>query len=267
MSRRPQRVTAPSTIAWLSAALVTSARAAAACPPAFSIRSTIVLAPRSLTSTTSTRAPSLAMASAVAAPIPEAAPVTMATRSCNRMTVSLRRMRRRRASALEDELGHRTHRGGVAGDHQRRRARGLPLGQPLAKALTRPAECDLVDERVGHRRGGLVLAVGKVGVLDALGSLLVAVATGDVVVEVPTPRAHAAHVERQARLHRRATGGDVVTHDDRDHRHDVEVGGGVRAAGGLEALAQPLLEQLRPARGKEDGDPAIGNLRGERNVL
>ena len=88
-SSRPQRATACSTIEALSAARVTSARAPAAWPPAFSTCSTVFLMPASLTSTTSTRAPSRAMATALAAPIPDPAPVTIATRSFNRMGVLL----------------------------------------------------------------------------------------------------------------------------------------------------------------------------------
>src|SRR5215831_13223662 len=79
MSRVPHAASARSTIIWLSAARVTSARTASARPPAFSICSTIDFAPASFRSTTATRAPSRAMASAEAAPIPEPAPVITAT--------------------------------------------------------------------------------------------------------------------------------------------------------------------------------------------
>ena len=79
MSSPPHVATAFSTTIWLSAAFVTSARTASARPPAFSICSTTPLALVSFRSATTTRAPSRAIASAVAAPIPEPAPVITAT--------------------------------------------------------------------------------------------------------------------------------------------------------------------------------------------
>src|SRR5262245_1612721 len=93
MSRVPQAASARSTIIWLSAARVTSARTASARPPAFSICSIVDFAPASFRSTTATRAPSRAMASAEAAPIPEPAPVITATLPSS-LIVCLRTCRR-----------------------------------------------------------------------------------------------------------------------------------------------------------------------------
>src|SRR5262245_39218246 len=93
MSRVPQAATARSTIIWLSAARVTSARTASARPPAFSICSAVDFVPASFRSTTATRAPSRAMASAEAAPIPEPAPVITATLPSS-LIVCLRTFRR-----------------------------------------------------------------------------------------------------------------------------------------------------------------------------
>src|SRR6185436_6413577 len=116
-----------------------SARAPAACPPAFSICSTVFLAALSLMSTTTTRAPSRAMAMALAAPIPDPAPVTIATRSFKRME----------GSFLQRDFGHRADRRHVAGHHDRRDARGFPLGQLFANAGGRAAQRHLVHQRVG----------------------------------------------------------------------------------------------------------------------
>src|SRR5206468_4310836 len=93
MSRVPHAASARSTIIWLSAARVTSARMARARPPAFSICSTVDFAPASFRSTTATRAPSRAMASAEAAPMPEPAPVITATLPSS-LIVCLRTRRR-----------------------------------------------------------------------------------------------------------------------------------------------------------------------------
>src|SRR5229473_2922456 len=61
MSSLPHLARAFSTIAWLSAAVETSARTASAWPPPFSTCSTTPFAPASLMSATTTRAPSRAM--------------------------------------------------------------------------------------------------------------------------------------------------------------------------------------------------------------
>src|SRR5262245_39899668 len=155
MSRLPQAATARSTMAWLSAARVTSAWAAAARPPARSIASTVVLAPASSTSTTSTRAPSLASASADAAPMPEPAPVTTATRSLSFISLSYRA--RGRVSS-PNQFCHEPDGIGRPGHHEGGDAGRLPFGQPLADALARPAQGDLVDERVRDRGCRLLLA-------------------------------------------------------------------------------------------------------------
>src|SRR5438034_11473211 len=96
------------------------------------------------------------------------------------------------------------------------------------------------SERVRHRGLGLRLPPLEVEVLDRPGRLLVTVATRDVVVEVPAARAHAADVECELRLHRLPARSDVVPHDDRDHRHDVEPRG--RPAARAEPRVEPLPE-------------------------
>src|SRR5438046_3089382 len=167
--------------------------------------------------------------------------------------------------ALAKKTSSRPHAARVPGDQQRRHARSLPLGELLADALLRPAERHLVHQRVRHRRLRLRLPARQVVVLDGLRRVLVAVATRDVVVEVPPARAHAADVEREARLDDGAARRDVGAGDDRDHRHDVE--SLRRAAAGLEALVEPLAEHPAAARREEHRDPAVGDLGGERDVL
>ena len=118
MSRVPHAASARSTIIWLSAARVTSARMARARPPAFSICSTVDFAPASFRSTTATRAPSRAMASAEAAPMPEPAPVITATLPSS-LIVCLRTRRRGGRSSGSADLPDRE----VA---RARRSRTLP---------------------------------------------------------------------------------------------------------------------------------------------
>src|SRR2546421_12398261 len=208
MSSLPHVATAFSTISWLSAAFATSARAARAWPPAFSICSTTPLAPASSMSATTTRAPSRAIASADAAPIPEAAPVITAT-----LPLSLI-VRPPQRPSLRRQLGHRPRRELVARDQQRRDPRPRPLGEPLPDPRARPAERDLVHERVRHRGLGLLLAPGQVQILDRPGRRLIAVAARDVVVEVPAARPHATDVQREPRPDGLPARGDVVPDDD-----------------------------------------------------
>src|SRR5580704_12872222 len=95
-SIRPQRFMASSTIALISASLVTSALQAAAVPCFSRIRSTVSCAEARSRSTHSTLAPSRAKVSAVARPLPMPspglwpAPTTMAMRSLRRMSVHSR---------------------------------------------------------------------------------------------------------------------------------------------------------------------------------
>src|SRR5215470_7399356 len=139
-------------------------------------------------------------------------------------------------TTLEHELGHQVERLGLhratdeCGD-----ARVLPPRQPLADALLRPAECDLVDEGVGHRGRRLVLLATQIEILDAPGVALVAVATHELVVEVLAARAHAAHVKGQARLHHRAAGRRVRAQHDRHRGRHVEARERLAATRGLEA--------------------------------
>src|SRR4029079_3275420 len=92
MSMRPHFFFASSTIALISAFLVTSALKAAAVPCFSAIRSTVSCADLSSRSTHSTLAPSRAKVSAVARPLPMPspglwpAPTTMAIRSCRRIS-------------------------------------------------------------------------------------------------------------------------------------------------------------------------------------
>src|ERR1700730_15153890 len=88
MSVRPKRDVPASTVAPTCSRPETSHPNAAAWPPAASIRWTTGEARSASTSTTATRAPSDASRSAVAWPIPCAAPVTTATRSVNLLMCS-----------------------------------------------------------------------------------------------------------------------------------------------------------------------------------
>src|SRR5262245_26367083 len=246
-----------STSAWLSRALVTSTRTARARPPLCSICSAVLLAPASLRSATTTRAPSAAIATAVAAPMPEPPPVTTATRPLSLIVILL--------PVSAGQLGDRPDRRGVATDHQRGDARRLPLGESFPDPLARTAEGDVVDQGIRDRRLGFGLAPTEIEILDRAGRAFVAVALDQLVVEIPVPGAHAAHVERQPRLHPSPARVDVVADHDADGRHDVEARG--RRAAGAEALVEPAAEHLHVPWREERGDPAVGDLAGERDVL
>src|SRR3989442_792536 len=258
-SSPPKVASARSPIERLSSARVTSAARASARPPPFSICSTVALAAASLMSTTTIRAPSAAMASAEAAPMPEPAPVTIATRFSSFIA----------PPRLEPQLGHEPDRVGVARHHQGGDTGRRPLGEALADERARPAERDLVHQRVGHGRLGLGLAAAEVQILDRPRRLLVAVAPGQLVVEVLATRPHAADVEGQPRLHRSPALLHPLAHDHGHRRHDVEARAGLRAipARRPKARVEPLAEHRHASRREEDGDPAVGDLGGQGHVL
>jgi len=79
MSNPPNVFLANANMLSMSADRVTSTRTAAARPPAFSIAATVSADPASFTSATTIAAPSLASRCAVARPIPDPAPVIIAT--------------------------------------------------------------------------------------------------------------------------------------------------------------------------------------------
>src|SRR3546814_5772556 len=83
-------------------------------------------------------------------------------------------------------------------------------------------EVQLVHELVRYRCDGLRPATAEEGVLDLRRRILVAVALGEVVVEILGPRAHAADVQREFRLDRVAAGLEVVAHADAHIGADVE---------------------------------------------
>src|SRR5262249_52621526 len=85
------------------------------------------------------------------------------------------------------------------------------------------------------------------------------------VVEVDRARAHAADVEREQRLEKVAGRRDVVCDEYRHERRDVET---VRTApAGLEAALETRAVNVAAAlRREEDRQPAVGDLRCERDV-
>src|SRR6185295_1147882 len=111
---------------------------------------------------------------------------------------------------LERQLSHEANRLGLAADAERCHPGGFPFGEALADALTRAAERDLVDERIGHGGFGFGLAARQVEILDLRRGVVVAVAAHDFVVEVAAAGAHAAHVEGDRRLVGGQTGLHVV---------------------------------------------------------
>ena len=91
----PYRSTAAATMAATDASSLTSASWAEAVPPRAVIRSTVSAAPSGLMSATTTRTPSVASRSALARPMPEPDPVTIATLPSSPCTRPPSRLRRR----------------------------------------------------------------------------------------------------------------------------------------------------------------------------
>src|SRR3546814_9221186 len=98
--------------------------------------------------------------------------------------------------------------------------RRLPGLQPVLDPVGVADEAQLVHELVWYRCDGLRPATAEEGVLDLRRRILVAVALGEVVVEILGPRAHAADVQREFRLDRVAAGLEVVA---RSEEHTSEL--------------------------------------------
>src|SRR5690606_19103944 len=96
-----------------------------------------------------------------------------------------------------DELVDLLEEGWRAAHEQRGDAALAPGLEVVADLLGRPDEVDVLHHRGGDERGRLVLAAVEVGLLDGLALRLVAEAGEHVLVEVPVPGPHPAHVEGQ----------------------------------------------------------------------
>src|SRR5438093_8760632 len=135
---------------------------------------------------------------------------------------------RRRSSR---QACHQLHRLGLVG-HERE-AGDAAVG-PRAVVLADPRDGahqrHLVAELVGHGGHRLVLAPGQVQLLDALGGVAEAAADHHLLVEVLVAVAHAADVERHARLLPRERALDVVGDGHLGARLDLEIAEALAAA-------------------------------------
>src|SRR5262245_2071585 len=97
-----------------------------------------------------------------------------------------------RSSRLPGESRHQLNGLGLLG-HQRQAGDAAlgPRAVALADPRDRPHQRHLVAELVGHGGGGLVLALGQVELLDALGRLAEAPPDHHLLVEVLVAMAHA----------------------------------------------------------------------------
>src|SRR5712692_1128476 len=238
------------------ARLTVSASARRAGPPAriVSLSSSTRLAPEAITRT----GRSCTVKTSDLAMLPTATPSASAAcwEVCAERSSSMTRRWRPRASSaawtrraggftgeLQRQLGHDAEGLDLAhAAEQGRHAGGLPHLEALADPLARAAEGHLVHEGVRDRRGRLLLLAGEVEVLNGLGGALVPVAAHDVIVEVPPARAHAAHVEGQARLDHGPAGRDVASQHDGDGGREVEAREGLTATRAREARLERLLE-------------------------
>src|SRR5438876_6946540 len=99
------------------------------------------------------------------------------------------------------EPRHQLHRLGlIGGDRQTGDAGVGPRAIALANAPDGADERHLVAELVRHGGDGLVLALREIELLDLLGGVAEPAADHHVLVEVLVAMAHAAGVERDARL-------------------------------------------------------------------
>src|SRR3954469_24992707 len=144
-SRRPNRSTARSTIARMSASSVTSTRVKTAAPPPDSIAATAFAPPSGSTSPSTTVAPSAASARAEANPIPAAPPVTTATRPSNPPIVRGASRPPRAASTI-----------GAGG--ARHLARGTSRRDRSRGSSVLPAHAPLVGDELRHEQRVEVLA-------------------------------------------------------------------------------------------------------------
>src|SRR5712692_7099290 len=262
------------------ARLTVSASARRAGPPAriVSLSSSTRLAPEAITRT----GRSCTVKTSDLAMLPTATPSASAAcwEVCAERSSSMTRRWRPRASSaawtrraggftgeLQGQLGHGAE--GLDLAHaadQGRHAGGLPHREALADPLPRAAERHFVDEGVRHRRGRLLLLAGEIEILDGLGGALVPVAAHEVIVEISPARAHAAHVEGEARLDHGPAAGDIIAQHDGDGGREVEAREGFVAACAREAGVERFLEDGHPLRREEDRQPAVGDLGGQCHV-
>src|SRR6185503_4725549 len=145
MSTVPQRPMTSATTRSMRALSLMSARQAAACPPSLAMASTVSRAPASLRSTTATRAPSRASASAMPRPSPLAPPVTIATLSGSRMVTS-------QPHLLGDDFLHDL--GGAAADGHEPVVAEEALDGVLAHVAVAAVELDaVIGYSLRHVRG------------------------------------------------------------------------------------------------------------------
>ena len=145
----------------------------------------------------------------------------------------------------------------------------LERRDPLLHVALGPAQRRELQQLVGDERLGLLLLAGEVELLDRRRLGLVAVAAGQLVVEVLALRAHAAHVERDAGPAELAQT-DVTSSPVADRRgaRRQQTCSGPSDASRFAAPSSSGAPQtsLRPLGDEEDREPAVGHLGGHRHV-
>src|SRR5581483_10340076 len=132
-------------------------------------------------------------------------------------------------ASLQQHLGERADRLDLTRpDEHRPDRRGLPRRDALGNTLARADQRDLVDQLVGNRGGGLVIAG----------------APRVVVVEILVARAHPANIQSEVLLDRLTALGDVGTHHAGHERRDVELVRIAPARCPREAALEMRLEQV-----------------------
>src|SRR5262245_13366337 len=138
----------------------------------------------------------------------------------------------------------------------------LPYFEPLLDAFGRTDERRLVNERVRHCGGGLLLAPREEGVLDLPGRCLKAQALDVIVVKILGARTHAANVERHFRLERVAARLQILAHGDAHKGRDVEFCQRLAPTRSGHSREHRLGDEARPLRAHVDGLHAVRQLAG-----
>src|ERR1035437_2654234 len=155
-------------------------------------------------------------------------------------------------------------------DRQRRDAGCSVAAQPVLDSAAWSDQGSLVDEVQRHGSRRLTVLLGEKEILDLCGRFLEAHPDRKRVVEVLLPRSHPAQIESGVGAQWYSGHLDVIVDDHRDGWHDVEADETV-PSGAETGFDTPDLQRGQQVAGvlraEEDGQPAIGDLAGELEVL
>src|SRR3954447_6950286 len=171
------------------------------------------------------------------------------------------------ARSAKNDFRRHADRVDIAGHQQRGHDRLAPRLDVLLELLLRTDQRQLLDQLRRNCGTGLVALAGEEQVRHFVDHLLVAHANGHVRVEILPLRSHAAEVEGVVRTQRVDTLRDVVRHDQRYRRGDVEVVERAARAVAAEALGEGVFVEVLVAGREQHRQPAVTELGGQSDVL